>query len=227
MKTLLPRLTLVWAMASLTAVVGCAETQKPTATGGPSNAPTVDRSRCDRAGKREVAYDLNRDRRPDVWKLFVQVREGGQTLEALVCKEADLNFDGRKDYWAYYDEKGNLTLEELDMDFDGKIDFVRVFQQGRLVREEMDTDHDGRIDLWKYYEGDALARLERDTKGNGKIDYWEYYEGGVLDRIGLDKDGDGKVDVWERPPPPARSEEKEPPKPDGKKALPKVEEPAK
>src|SRR5205809_897509 len=123
----LKRLALTLATAGLTTVIGCAETQKPTATSNVANAPQVDRSRCDRSGKRVVEFDLNRDRKPDVWKLYSQVKEGGQTLEALVCKEADLNFDGRKDYWAHYDDKGNLTLEELDMDFDGKIDFIRVF----------------------------------------------------------------------------------------------------
>lgn len=168
-------------------------------TTGPDKAQRPeDRSRCNTAGKRVVKLDLNQDKQPDVWKLYRTKVEGGARVDILTCKERDLNFDGRKDVWYYYDDDGNVRMEEMDLDFDGRIDLVTYRRGGKLIRQEMDTNHDGKIDVWKRYEEEVLVRIERDTKFNGKVDYWEYYEGGQLDRIGYDEDGDGVVDRWAR-----------------------------
>ena len=159
-----------------------------------------DKSRCDVKGKRIVKLDLNRDKQPDVWKLYESKTEGGAKIEFLACKEIDLNFDGRKDMWVYYSDNGDRTMEEMDLDFDGRIDIVTFRRGGKVERQELDTNFDGKPDIWKHFEEEVLVRVDRDTNGNGKVDFWEYYEGGRLDRVGHDKDGDGKVDSWNRAP---------------------------
>ncbi len=50
-------------------------------------------SRCNADGKREVMVDLNQDKVPDVRKVYAPSSDG----EVIVCREADLNFDGLKD----------------------------------------------------------------------------------------------------------------------------------
>lgn len=172
-------------------------------TGAPQTAQEkADLLRCDPANKRIVKLDLNKDDKPDVFKLFATKQEGGQNVEYLTCKEVDINFDGRKDVWFYYSDTGARTREEMDLDFDGKIDLVTFRQSDKVVRQELDTDFDGKADIWRHFEAEKIARVERDSDRNGRIDYWEYYEGGALDRIGYDLDGDGKVDRWDRAPPP-------------------------
>jgi len=157
-----------------------------------------ERSRCNATGKRVLKLDLNQDKQPDVWKLYRTKLEGGTKVDVLTCKERDVNFDGRKDIWYYYDDEGNIRMEEMDLDFDGRIDLVTHRQGGKIFRQEMDTNHDGKVDVFKYYETGVLNKIDRDSNYDGKIDYWEYYEGGQLDRIGYDDDGDGLVDRWDR-----------------------------
>lgn len=175
----------------------------PIAAGAPGDAGL----RCDSRGKRLLKLDLNGDGQPDVWKLFASRTERGATVDLLVCKERDLNFDGRKDAWASYDDEGNLMTEQLDLDFDGSVDLVAHRRGGKLVRQELDSNHDGKTDVWRHFEDNVLARVERDTNGDGRLDYWEYHEGGQLDRIGYDRDGDGRVEQWDRAPAEAGSAE--------------------
>lgn len=160
--------------------------------------PQSDRSRCDAKGKRVVELDLNKDKTPDVWKMYASVTEKGAKVDLLTCKEIDLNFDGRKDVWVYYNADGERKMEEMDLDFDGKIDLTTIRQGGKKVRQDLDTNFDGKPDIWKYFEDEVLTKLHRDTNWDGKVDHIEYYEGGKLDRVGYDKDGDGRVDTWDR-----------------------------
>jgi hypothetical protein len=167
----------------------------------PADPPRIsadDKGRCDAKGKRVMRLDINQDKTADVWKLYATKVENGAKVDMLACKEMDINFDGRRDVWIYYDDSGNRKMEEMDLDFDGKIDLVTIRQGGKVTRQEMDTDFDGKADIWKYYADDKISRLDRDSNHDGKIDYWEYYEGGALHRIGYDKNGDGRVDVWDR-----------------------------
>lgn len=166
----------------------------------PTPAPAVDKSRCDASGKKVIDTDLNRDGKADVRKYLASIVENGAKVDVLVCREADLNQDGKRDIWTYYDNNGNITLEEIDLDFDGKIDMTAYRQNGKVVREEYDTNFDGKVDMWKFYEGGRIVRVERSSKRNGKVDVWEYYEGGRLDRIGYDTTGSGQVDRWDRVP---------------------------
>jgi hypothetical protein len=164
-------------------------------------APNVDRSKCSEAGKQVVTGDTNMDKKPDVWKYFVSKSVGGNTVQVLVCKQVDLNHDGKLDLVTYYDDTGNsIEMEEADLDLDGKFDTIYYYANGKKVREENDMNFDSRPDVWKYFEEEKLVRIERDTNNDGKVDEWQYYEGGKLDRIGYDSTGSGKVDHWDRAP---------------------------
>lgn len=186
MRRLLPALLL----AALSAA--CATTPEP--TDGPAEAKeaTIDEMNVERRGDETVKeYDLNRDKKPDVWKFFV----GGES-EQLVRKELDVNWDGKVDVRYFYGDAGQLEREALDLDFDGRVDAVNFYEKGQKNRAELDLDFDNRTDLWKFFQKGKLVRKERDTNADGKVDTWEYYEGDALDRIGEDTDGDGQVDRW-------------------------------
>jgi len=159
-----------------------------------------DRSRCDDQGKQAVTLDANGDGRPDVVKLFVATAQNGQTNQQLVCKQTDLDFDGKMDLVQYYGPGGELFMDEYSMDYSGKFNGRTFFQEGKKVRAEKDMDFDGKPDYFEYYEGGRLVRVERDRNADGKIDEWQYYENGRLDRIGQDTTGSGRVDKWERNP---------------------------
>ena len=123
-----------------------------------------------------------------MWKFYVKVVENGAQVDALTCKEVDLNYDGPQGRVVLLRRRrGNLAHEEFDLDFDGKVDMWTFRQQGKIVRQEMDTNYDGRTDVWKFYENEKLARIERSSKSQrprGRVGV--AYEGGKLDRIGYD-----------------------------------------
>jgi antitoxin component YwqK of YwqJK toxin-antitoxin module len=144
-------------------------------------------------------YDLNRDKKADVWKYFVVTQDGsGKTSERLVRKEFDVNFDGRVDVIRFYDQSQMLSKESFDLDFDGRIDQINFYEVGQLVRKEKDLNFDQKTDLWIFHEQGKVVRKERDSNNDGKIDYWEYWENDQVDRIGEDLDGDGTVDRWSK-----------------------------
>jgi hypothetical protein len=148
-----------------------------------------------------VEYDLNKDKRTDVWSYTVKAKgPDGREFDRLVRKELDLNNDGKVDVNKTYDEKEQVIKESLDLDFDGKVDQTNHYEKGIIVRKESDLASDGKASVWKYYEKGKLVRKERDTNGDGKVDYWEYWEGEQVDRIGEDLDGDGNVDKWTKNP---------------------------
>jgi hypothetical protein len=157
-----------------------------------------DRSRCDDKGKQVVSLDANGDGKPDVIKLFQSVTQDGHTVQELVCKQTDLDFDGKIDLVQYYGPDGQLFMDEYSMDYSGKFNGRTFYQDGKKVRAEKDMNFDGKPDYFEFYEGGKLVRVERDRTGNGKIDEWQYYENGRLDRVGYDTTGSGRVDKWER-----------------------------
>jgi len=159
-----------------------------------------DRSRCDDKGKQVVSLDANGDGKPDVVKLFQSVAQDGHSVQQLVCKQTDLDFDGKIDLVQYFGPGGELFMDEYSMDYSGKFNGRTFFQEGKKVRAEKDMNFDGKPDYFEFYEGGKLVRVERDRSGTGKIDEWQYYEGGHLDRIGYDTTGSGRVDKWERNP---------------------------
>jgi hypothetical protein len=176
---------------------GCGGSSKAAGSGGGAMTSAVDKSRCNDSGKQVAQSDTNGDKKPDVIKLYTKGRDSAQTL---VCKQVDLNHDGKIDIVYHYDDGGALSFEEFDLDFDNRFDLRAFYQGGRKVREEMDTNYDQRVDFTKYYEADRLVRIERDGNSDGRVDEWMYYEAGKLDRIGYDTTGSGRVDKWERAP---------------------------
>jgi len=169
------------------------------------NRPSDDRSRCETDGSDlEVSeYDTSGDDHPDVRKVYRRLGEGGEANLILICREVDLNHDGIKDVYRYYNDEGRPLREEGDRNFDGQLDERLFFESGVVVRVERDSDYDGRFDTHIFYEEGRPVRGERDVSGrstasNWRPDRWEYYERGQLVRIGSDLDGDGQVDRWDR-----------------------------
>jgi hypothetical protein len=194
------------------AVVGCgSKDPKPVTSPGAESAESTsggevaDGGRCvpNRPGDEVTEYDTSGDNTPDVRKLFRTMGEGSLSRLVLVCREADLNGDGRKDIVRLYTEEGRPMREEADRDFDGRIDDVTHFTSGRVSLQEIDTSGNGMIDTKIFYENGQPERAERDmanrsTAAKWKPDRWEYYADGRTVRIGTDLNGDGKVDRWDR-----------------------------
>jgi hypothetical protein len=189
-------------VVALGALAACGPPQKGAASPNADDGTAIgyDRSRCDDKKMRIVRLTTRGDGRPDIWKFYAATVESGTKLDVLVCKQVDLNHDGRVDVVAYYDATGNVVKEEIDLDFDSKFDETVFYEAGRVLRKELDRNHDGRPDVWSYYENDKLVRIEKDTQFRGRVDCWEYYEAGKLDRIGWDTTGSGRVDRWARAP---------------------------
>jgi hypothetical protein len=196
----------------LAAVSGCASHQAtgPTTTTTAGIAGTVALKgsgdpRCDAtSSKREVSeYDTSGDEIPDVRKVFQHA--GGVSSQRLVmiCREVDVNRDGKKDVVRIYDDDGRPLREDSDRNFDGKTDQVSIYQNGELVVQESDDNFDGRIDSKVYFNNGQPVRAERDVAGRSTAaqwhpDRWEYFENGKMVRIGIDLDGDTRVDRWDR-----------------------------
>lgn len=187
-----------------------------------------DHSRCDatRPGRTSSEYDTNGDGTPDVRKVFQTMGEGNAIHAVMVCREADLNHDGRKDVFRFYNDEGRTLREEEDHDFDGRIDTITYFDGGQVVRREMDTNADGMVDMRLYYRDAAASenartlggtsenrterahdirpfRAERemvnDNNPEFRADRWEFYDAqGRVVRIGIDYDHDGRADRWDR-----------------------------
>lgn len=164
---------------------------------GVVQVPRVDKSLCDTAGKQVSAFDLNRDSRPDVWKLYDQVDEGGTTISVLTCKQVDLDHDGKKDYVITYNANGGKISENFDFDFDGKFDATHYYDQksGDIYLVERDSDFDKQPDIWEKFDGaGTLESVRRDRNADGKPDVWEQYDKGTLIAILYDDDFDQRVD---------------------------------
>lgn len=159
---------------------------------------------CDatQQGREVSEYDTSGDDLPDVRRVFKRMGEDGYTRLVMICRESDLNADGRKDVVRYYNDEGRPIREESDRNFDGQMDTVFFFQEGKVVRQEVDESGDGRVDTKIYYDKGAPIRAERDTRSNASGTFvttqFEYYEGGRTVRVGTDFDADGKVDRWDR-----------------------------
>lgn len=205
------RRILVGALALLTTACGAAATT-PTRNlvrRSVSHMETAtareDRGRCDATLPRRNAseYDTNGDGVTDVRKVYQMVGEGAEVRSVLVCREVDLNHDGVKDMFRFYNEEGRTLREEEDRDFDGRIDVISFFENGEVVRREMDTNGDGQVDMRVYYRDHRPYRAEREMGAANdpefRADYWEFYNAqGHVSRIGWDYDRDGRADRWDR-----------------------------
>lgn len=165
--------------------------------------PKVDPTLCDTNGKNVVTYDLNKDNRPDVWRLYKTEDEGGTKIEFLTCKQVDANRDGQKDWVVAYSRKGNPLFERRDLDFDGKWDVNLVYdtKTASLAESERDTNFDGAYDVKEYYDTrGGISSIRADRNGDGQPDRWEQYKDDILLAILYDDDFDGKVDRREEIP---------------------------
>ncbi len=159
--------------------------------------PRVDKTLCDTKGKKVVTYDINKDNKPDVWKLYATSNEGGTTVEILTCKQVDLDHDGKKDYVQTYSRTGEILAEEFDFGFVGSMDAREHYDSktGKIYLIERDTDHDQKPDVWEKYGKDGrVESVRRDRNADGKPDLWEQYKDGELVAILYDDDFDNKVD---------------------------------
>jgi len=174
-------------------------------TGGDDSslAAKVDATLCDTAGKNVITYDLNRDQRPDVWKMYKVEDRGGTQVEILTCKQVDFDHDGRKDWVVGYTPKGTNAFEKADFDYDGRFDMSAVYdpKTGKRIEVERDSDFDGKYDIKEIYDRfETLTAVRRDRNADGRPDYWEQYKNGVLVAILYDDDYDNKVDRREEVP---------------------------
>lgn len=164
-----------------------------------------DRSRCDASlpGRTMSEYDTNSDGIPDVRKVYQVTGEGVDARPTLICREVDLDHDGTKDLFRFYNAEGRTVREEEDRDFDGRIDVISYFDRGEVVRREMDTNRDGQVDMRVFYRERRPYRAERELNNNNspdfRADYWEYYDArGTIVRMGWDYNGDERADQWDR-----------------------------
>lgn len=154
----------------------------------------IDVTLCETEGKRVSTYDLNKDGKDDVWRLY----KG----DAMTCKQVDFDHDGRKDWMVAYDAAGKILYQKADFDYDGKFDMAAVFDPatGQRTEVERDTDFDGKMDIKELYTNGELTGMRRDRNGDNKPDQWDTYVGGVLSASTYDDNFDGKVDRREDAP---------------------------
>ena len=194
----LPKIVLILALGSLAA---CSknkdEKTTPKDQTADAGSPKVDPTLCDTNGKNVVTYDLNKDNRPDVWRLYKVTDEGGTRIEFMSCKQVDFDRDGRKDWVVAYNPKGVPLFEKADFDYDGKWDMSAIYDTkvNHLAEVERDTDFDGKFDVKEVYDSAGnLTSVRRDRNNDGQPDLWEQYKDNVLLAILYDDDFDGKVD---------------------------------
>ena len=172
---------------SLTGVYGCNGAATHTATIRPSYDNATGRLK-------ELAYDANRNGRPDTWTEM----DGSRPLRSRV----DINEDGKIDRWEEYDENGGLAKVGFSRTNNGKPDaWVFSGADGKVRRIEISSTGDSsRIDRWEYYDAaqsgpdgrGALVRAEEDTTHDGRPDKWETYEHGILKTVAFDENGNGR-----------------------------------
>jgi hypothetical protein len=112
----------------------------------------------------------------------------------VVSGQVDTNYDGRIDYWTWYDGKGRPTRDERDLNFDGEPDAWSTYRKGVLTELRGDSDFDGVADFTVRYEhGTVPAEVvwePRPPTPARRI----LYRNGVLREELRDLDGDGVYD---------------------------------
>jgi hypothetical protein len=149
----------------------------------------------------EESLDTSGDNVADVRKVFRVEGEGEKAQKIIVCRELDLDHDGRKDLFRFYNEDGRPLREMTDSDFDGRVDQISYFENGRVIKQEADRNNDGRADETRFFVANKLIRVDRDDDYDGEIDVWEHWDSGRLLRIGYDTNRDKVADFWHRAPP--------------------------
>jgi len=202
------RISAVLLVAALAIAAGCNKNKKNDTVanqGGDASSEVgkVDPTLCETAGKNVMSYDLNRDGRPDVWKMYKVEDQGGTNVEILTCKQVDFDHDGRKDWVVGYTPKGTPAFEKADFDYDDRFDMSAIYdpKTGKRLEVERDSDFDGKYDTKEIYDRfETLTAVRRDRNADGNPDYWEQYKDGSLVAILYDDDYDNKVDRREEVP---------------------------
>jgi hypothetical protein len=99
--------------------------------------PTLDRQGCDPKGHASVVVEQGANGKPAVWRYYVEVKRHGGSARVLKCEASDNNGDGFIDARFFYDDNGQLVLEQRDLDFDGHAEVVADyshFSVGHLVQ---------------------------------------------------------------------------------------------
>lgn len=117
--------------------------------------------------------DLNGDGHPDLRRLYLircPAMQGQQVTREILCREADVNFDGRKDVFRYF-RGGGVASEELDWNFDGVIDAVVYFAERRAAEHELAGIGEAEQQAGRA-EGGARrpALVELDQDGDGEFE---------------------------------------------------------
>lgn len=94
-----------------------------------SRGPSLDRAGCDPTGKATVVTSKGPDGQVNRWRYYAMVRRGGSAVRVLKCEAADTNGDGYVDARHFYDDRGQLTLEQRDLDFDGRAEVIADYSQ--------------------------------------------------------------------------------------------------
>jgi hypothetical protein len=201
----LSNLARIWAMCAVgLPLCACHGANKDTTPKALDAAiPKADATLCDTNGKTVVTSSLNKDTKPNVWRIYATDDEGGTKVEYQTCFQADWDHDGHKDWVVAFNRKGNRIWEKADIGGRGQFDLAVIYDPKTGTRTEADrsTNFDGKFDVKELYDSAGqLVTIERDRNGDGKPDYWEQYKDGVLIAILYDDDFDGKIDRREEIP---------------------------
>jgi hypothetical protein len=144
----------------------------------------------------ELAYDSNRNGRPDTWTDM----DGARPLRSRI----DSNEDGTIDRWEYYGDKGQLVRLGLARSAPGKPDAWAVLDPAGKVRhvEVSSTGDEQHIDRWEHYDpsqpgpdqAGALVGVDEDTNRDGQPDKWLTLSAGAIATAAFDENGDGVPD---------------------------------
>ncbi|MBI5516299.1 MAG: hypothetical protein HY909_21115 [Deltaproteobacteria bacterium] len=186
----------LWVGVGVSLFLGCSSGDTAGGVGrrsGQNNGPQEPRAEpmpheeCASRGGDITPMDVNNDGQADIRT----VMEGGRA----VCRESDLNFDGRVDVVRWMDANGRTTRVEDDYDFDGRVDAVITYADGEPRTDVLDTNFDGRTDTWREYRGGRVVELRRDADGDGAVDTWERFDDtGRLTYAAMDNNHDGHPD---------------------------------
>ena len=103
----------------------------------------------------------------------------------------DRNHDGAFDYWAYYDEHGQVERVECDNNFDGKVDETWTYSNGELITMEKDNDFNGVPDEFCTYKNHIIQQLDMRPNGSTFTTVREIFSNGVLTEIRSGGDSNG------------------------------------
>ena len=149
-----------------------------------------------------IEGDSNQDGHLDTRRVYLlpcPTMLGEDVRPLVLCREADLNYDGRKDIFRHFRE-GEPQTEEQDWNFDGVIDTRVYFADGDPVSYAIDRGGDGTFEMQILLQNGNVRRVKIDVVGDDHYDIYETYEplpGDDTPRlisIGYDLTGDGTMD---------------------------------